>query len=89
LREKTPEFVAAAPFGNVPVLYLEDGTAMYESRAIARFLAVKYSSQGPDLSPEYSKDPKGFALLEQALAVENMKFDPYASSLIYQRLIAP
>ena len=35
---KTPEFLKKNPFGKVPVLETEDGTCIFESNAIARFL---------------------------------------------------
>ena len=35
---KTPEFLAKNPFGKVPVLETPDGTCIFESNAIARFL---------------------------------------------------
>jgi len=86
---KNADFLAASPFGNIPVLYLEDGTAVYESRAIARVICEQYRGSGPDLAPEYAKGLKAFAAFEQALAVETMKFDPYANQLVWQKLLAP
>lgn len=48
---KTPEFLATQPFGQIPVLVDSDGTTLYESRAIARYLATKYGKNNPDLFP--------------------------------------
>lgn len=40
---KNPEYVEKYhPFGQVPALEDSDGTILFESRAIARYLAVKY-----------------------------------------------
>ena len=46
---KTPEFLAKNPFGKVPVLETPDGTCIFESNAIARFLV---SSKPCSLYPE-------------------------------------
>ena len=46
---KTPEFLAKNPFGKVPVLETPDGTCIFESNAIARFLV---SSRPCSLYPE-------------------------------------
>jgi glutathione S-transferase len=46
---KTPEFLAKNPFGKVPVLETPDGTCIFESNAIARFLV---SSTKCSLYPE-------------------------------------
>ncbi|MBW2234731.1 MAG: glutathione S-transferase family protein [Deltaproteobacteria bacterium] len=35
---RTPEFKRKNPFGNVPVVELDDGTALAESMAIIRYL---------------------------------------------------
>ncbi|OCL04160.1 glutathione S-transferase III [Glonium stellatum] len=85
---KTPEFMEKSPFGQVPLLE-QDDIAIFESRAIARVLATKYSNIQPSLIPDYVSDPKGFALFEQALSIETMKVDPYAGPLIYHKLIGP
>ena len=37
---KTPEFLAKNPFGKVPVLETPEGACIFESNAIARFLAA-------------------------------------------------
>ena len=86
--EQTPEYMQKSPFGQVPLLELDD-TPLIESRAIARVLATKYSDVQPSLIPDYASDPKAFALFEQALSVETMKVDPYAGPLIYHKLVAP
>ena len=65
------------------------GIVLYESRAIARYLALKHKSQGPDLIPDYATNPKKFTAFEQAMSVEAMKFDPYISPLIWLKLVCP
>ncbi|CAE6528434.1 unnamed protein product [Rhizoctonia solani] len=75
------------PFGIIPVLEDEDGTKIYESRAIARYLVAKYGKGSP-LLPSPS-DPKAYGLFEQAASIEYSTFDPPASSLAYEQVFAP
>ncbi|KAF8166573.1 glutathione S-transferase-like protein [Mycena galopus ATCC 62051] len=67
---KTSDFLEKQPFGQVPVLD-DDGFILYESRAIARYLAEKYADQGTVLLPT---DLKGKALFEQAASIEFANF---------------
>ncbi|KAJ7775495.1 glutathione S-transferase-like protein [Mycena metata] len=69
---KTPEFLKMNPLGQVPLID-DDGFILYETRAICRYLAEKYATQGPALSPS---TPQGRALLEQAASVELATFTP-------------
>lgn len=71
------------------MLYLEDGSVIYDSRAIGRVLALQYANVEPNLAPDFGKDPKAFAAFEQALMVEHNKFEPFASVLTYQTLHVP
>jgi glutathione S-transferase len=76
--QKFPEFVAKQPFGQVPYID-DDGYILYESRAIARYIATKYADQGTPLLP---KDLKAYGLFEQAASVEVHNFHPYASKAV-------
>ncbi|KAM0879526.1 hypothetical protein ACQ4PT_034173 [Festuca glaucescens] len=79
---KHPEFLALNPFGQIPAL--QDGDEiLYESRAINRYIATKYRSQGPDLVPTPS------AKLETWLEVESHHFYPAVSPLVFELLIKP
>uniref|UniRef100_A0ACD5XFI9 Uncharacterized protein n=1 Tax=Avena sativa TaxID=4498 RepID=A0ACD5XFI9_AVESA len=79
---KHPDFLALNPFGQIPAL--QDGDeVLYESRAINRYIATKYRSQGPDLVPTPS------AKLETWLEVESHHFYPAVSPLVFQLLIKP
>ncbi|KAJ7782211.1 glutathione S-transferase [Mycena maculata] len=69
---KSAEFLAMHPFGQVPVID-DDGFILYESRAICRYLAEKYSGQG---TPLYPADLKRRALVEQGASVEFANFHP-------------
>lgn len=92
--QKSPEYLKKQPFGAVPVIVSisfairlshsrfpsqdDDGFILYESRAIARYIATKYASQGPALIPT---DLKANALFEQAASVETANFYPSAIGL--------
>ncbi|CAE6432148.1 unnamed protein product [Rhizoctonia solani] len=85
---KKPEYIANYhPFGVIPVLEDEDGTKIYESRAIARYLVAKYGRDS-SLLPNPS-DPKAYGLFEQAASIEYSTFDPPASSLAHEKVFAP
>jgi hypothetical protein len=87
--QKTPEFLAMHPFGQVPVIvsfafqvhfsvvamtdHFGAGRRRLESRAICRYLAEKYAEQG---TPLYPKGLKKRALVEQAASVESANFQP-------------
>ncbi|KAL6613862.1 hypothetical protein ACP70R_036132 [Stipagrostis hirtigluma subsp. patula] len=78
---KQPEFLALNPFGQIPAL--QDGDeVLYESRAINRYIATKYT-EGPELLPTPS------AKLEVWLEVESHHFYPHVSPLVFQLLIKP
>ncbi len=61
--QKSPEHLKLQPFGKVPALD-DDGFVVFESRAICKYLAKKYASQGTKLIPD-DGDLEGFALFEQ------------------------
>ena len=79
---KAPAFLAVQPFGQVPYID-DDGFILYESRAIARYVAAKYRAQGTPLLPDPA-DLQKTALFEQAVSIENSNFDAFASGLAYE-----
>ncbi|CAO2195795.1 unnamed protein product, partial [Urochloa humidicola] len=80
---KQPEFLALNPFGQIPAL--EDGDeVLYESRAINRYIASKYKSEGTELLPATAS-----AKLEVWLEVESHHFYPNVSPLVFQLLVKP
>ncbi|EIM90667.1 glutathione S-transferase-like protein [Stereum hirsutum FP-91666 SS1] len=83
---KSPAYLEKQPFGQVP--YIEDdGLILFESRAIARYVARKYSSQGtPELLPT---DLSAYAAFEQAASIEASNFDPFASGIVGEKVFKP
>jgi len=75
---KRPEYIAKYnPFGQIPALEDEDGTIVYESRAIGRYVALKYATQGTPLLPDPA-DIKAVTVFETGAIVEAFQFDPAA-----------
>src|SRR4029453_9503379 len=63
---KTPEFLAVNPRGQVPAI-VDDGFALWESTAITDYLEEKYPQK-----PQLPKDPKGRSPVRRiALEAEN------------------
>jgi hypothetical protein len=60
----------------------DDGFIVYESRAIGRYIAAKYSSKGTPLIPS---ELKAKAKFEEAASVETAHFDPPGSVLCYEK----
>ncbi|KIK77937.1 hypothetical protein PAXRUDRAFT_834790 [Paxillus rubicundulus Ve08.2h10] len=82
--QKSPAHLAIQPFGQVPVID-DDGFILYESRAIARYLAAKYADQGtPNLIPT---DPKELAFFEQAASIELSHFEPHALGVLIEKVL--
>ena len=89
LDHKAPAYVAVQPFGQTPYLD-DDGFKMYESRAICRYLALKYGGVAKGLIPDpASKDLHKTALFEQAASTEVCNFDPSVSGLAYENIFYP
>ncbi|KAH8113059.1 glutathione S-transferase [Phellopilus nigrolimitatus] len=83
---KNPEYIAnKQPFGQIPVLVEEDGFQLFESRAIARYVAEKYGAES-GLVP---KDLKKKALFEQAASIELNNFYPFAITVAVEKIFKP
>ncbi|KAJ3412317.1 hypothetical protein HDV05_000975 [Chytridiales sp. JEL 0842] len=80
-QHKTPEHLVRQPFGKIPALEdTETGVVMFESRAMARYIAKKYKNQGSDLLAD-KKGAKEQAAVETWAYAESSNFDPFASKL--------
>ncbi|XP_022759135.1 glutathione S-transferase F9-like [Durio zibethinus] len=82
---KQPEFLKLQPFGTVPVVQDGDYT-LFESRAIIRYYAEKYKSQGTDL---LGKTIEERGLVENWLEVEAQSYNPPIFALTLQILFSP
>ncbi|HEY3801456.1 MAG TPA: glutathione binding-like protein [Kofleriaceae bacterium] len=76
---KQPAHTARQPFGQVPAID-DDGFAMYESRAIARYIDWK---SGGKLTPT---DIKQRGKMEQWISVETENFTPNAMKFVYEHI---
>ncbi|KAG2142277.1 glutathione S-transferase [Suillus bovinus] len=83
--QKAPSFTALQPFGQVPYID-DDGFILYESRAIARYLIMKYPNQGTPLIPS---DPKANALFEQAASIEIFNFNTSIQPIVFEKVFKP
>ncbi|KAK0705966.1 hypothetical protein B0T26DRAFT_679725 [Lasiosphaeria miniovina] len=74
------------PFGKVPVLE-DDGFVLFESRAIANYIARKFAGQGTPLLPA-DDDVKARALFDrlQAASLEAFYYDPAVSTLVTEKV---
>ncbi|QSQ18003.1 glutathione S-transferase family protein [Myxococcus landrumensis] len=79
--QKLPAHLARQPFGVVPAFEADDGTLLYESRAIIRYLDRVLS--GGSLTPSQSKS---YGLMEQFIGVEQSYFSPAAMKIVMVEL---
>jgi glutathione S-transferase len=82
--QKLPEHTARQPFGQIPYID-DDGFILYESWAIARYIAAKYPNQGTKLIP--TDDPKAYALFDQATFTHLAHFNDPAFGLFFQLIV--
>ncbi|KAL4869219.1 hypothetical protein BDV12DRAFT_208660 [Aspergillus spectabilis] len=74
------------PFGKVPVLQdTENNVQIFESRAIAQYIATKYRGQGTEVCPSET-DLKAYASYQQAISIEQSYFDPIVSQIAYEKV---
>ncbi|XP_021898453.1 glutathione S-transferase F9-like [Carica papaya] len=82
---KHPDFLKLQPFGTVPLV--QDGDlVLFESRAIMRYYAEKYKSQGPDLLGQSVEER---AVVENWLDVEASWFNPPIFNMTLHIMFAP
>ncbi|CAI7882950.1 unnamed protein product, partial [Closterium sp. NIES-54] len=83
--QKSAEFKKKQPFGVIPVLEDEE-VELFESRAIARYVADKYAEQGTNLLGSTLKER---ALVNLWLEVESQNYNPPISGLIAEKIFKP
>jgi glutathione S-transferase len=97
---KSPAYLEKQPFGQVPAIDVsspagalygrmltvlqDDGFKLYESRAIARYIAAE---AGSPLLPK--SDPKKLGEFEVAASIEYSNFGPFASEIVFEKMVKP
>ncbi|RKL52105.1 hypothetical protein BFJ70_g820 [Fusarium oxysporum] len=77
------------PFKKIPVLVDEESNVkVFESRAIAHYIAAKYRDSGPDLSPSEA-DIKAYASFQQGLSIELSYFDANVGVIAWEAIFKP
>lgn len=79
---KAPEYLKKHPFGQMPYID-DDGFILFETRAICRYLALKYRDQGTPLIPDFN-DIQATALFEQAASIEQANFDAPVYAILFE-----
>jgi len=83
---KQPAHLARNPYGRVPVITTSDGVTLYESRAIAKYLASRYGFT--HLLPQ-ATDPLATARFDQAQSVEMCYFADHAGKVSFEKFVKP
>ena len=65
----------------------DDDFVVYESRAICRYLALKYEKQRKLVPSPF--DHQAYGLFEQGASIEVTNFDPYASGAVFEIMFKP
>ncbi|KAK2040092.1 glutathione S-transferase domain-containing protein, partial [Colletotrichum somersetense] len=81
--QKSEENMKRHPWGKVPVVRFPDGFTLYESRAICKYLAAKYSF--PLLPP--TPDAEAVALFDQAQSEEMLYFADPAGKIAFEKFV--
>ncbi|ORY60943.1 glutathione S-transferase domain-containing protein [Pseudomassariella vexata] len=79
--QKSEENMKRHPWGKIPVVTFPDGFIIYESRAICKYLARKYSF--PLLPPD--SDVEATALFDQAQSEEILYFADPAGKIAFEK----
>ncbi|KAH7346496.1 putative glutathione-S-transferase theta, GST [Rhexocercosporidium sp. MPI-PUGE-AT-0058] len=79
--QKSEEHKKRHPWGKIPAITSAEGFTLYESRAICKYLAKKYSF--PLLPPD--SDVEATALFDQAQCVETLYFADPAGKIAFEK----
>jgi len=86
---KSEAYLKVQPFGLVPYIN-DDGFILYESRAIARYIASKYRGNvSTPLFPDVARNLPEYAKFEQAASVEAASWDQYAAVVATELVYKP
>jgi glutathione S-transferase len=80
---QSEEHIKRHPWGKIPVISFPDGFTLYESRAICKHLAKKYSF--PLLPPD--SDIEAAALFDQAQCAEMLYFAEPAGKIAFEKFV--
>ncbi|GKT76868.1 glutathione S-transferase 3 [Colletotrichum tofieldiae] len=81
--QKSEENINRHPWGKIPVITFPGGFTLYESRAICKYLARKYSF--PLLPPD--SDVEAAALFDQAQSTEMLYFTEPAGKIGFEKYV--
>ncbi|KAM0720744.1 hypothetical protein Q7P37_004881 [Cladosporium fusiforme] len=81
--QKSKEHMSRHPWGKVPAITFQDGFTLYESRAICKYLAKKYSFP---LLPRES-DTEAVGLFDQAQITEMLYFAEPAGKIGFEKFV--
>jgi len=81
-QHKQTEHLKRQPFGKIPAFVDNHGFTLFESRAIARYIAQQYGD-----SNIYPKDPKKRAIVDQWLSVEQGTVNGYLCTILAERIL--
>jgi len=81
---KTAGYMEKQPFGQMPYID-DDGLIFFESRAICRYIATKFASQGTPLLPDPS-DLTAVIKFEQATSIEAFNFEPFVAEIASEKI---
>ncbi|KFA70656.1 hypothetical protein S40288_08277 [Stachybotrys chartarum IBT 40288] len=81
--QKSEENHKRNPWGKIPVIAFPEGFTLYESRAICKYLAKKYSF--PLLPPD--SDIEATALFDQAQSTETFYFAEPAGKIAFEKFV--
>jgi glutathione S-transferase len=82
--QKQPAHLARQPFGQIPVV--EDGDLqVFESRAIARYVCMKYQGQGNEIfGPGHEERTR----IDSWLEAESANYNPAVSAIVAEKVFA-
>ncbi|KAL4724507.1 hypothetical protein ACLX1H_007948 [Fusarium chlamydosporum] len=79
--QKSREYIPYHPWGKVPAVRFPDGFVLYESRAICKYLSMRYAF--PLLPPD--SNLQAMALFDQAQSVELQYFAEPAGRIAFEK----